>query len=105
MLRVYSLILDVTSAFRPHLERIKRHDPDLATQMRRALQSVTLNTAEGSGSQGKSQRARYFNALGSQRETRACLDVAVALGYIEPIDRALDDKLDHVTAVLWRVSH
>ena len=105
MLQIYSLIIDVTVHLRPLIDRIERHDRSLATQMRRALSSVALNTSEGAGSQGRNRRARYFNALASQKETRACLDVATALGYIAPIDRALDDKLDHITAVLWRVSH
>jgi four helix bundle protein len=105
MLQIYTVVLEVTSLLRPIIDRIERNDRDLAKQMRRALASVALNTSEGAGSQGRNRRARYFNALGSQKETRACLDVATALGYITPIDHGLDDKLDHITAVLWRVSH
>ena len=39
-------------------------------------------------------------ALGSARETGAFLDVAMALGYVEGVDPALRDKLDHVQATL-----
>mgnify|MGYP001572276860 CR=1 FL=1 len=80
-------------------------DPPLARQLRNALSSVALNTSEGAGSQGRNVRARYFNALGSQRESRACLDVAVAWAYIHPIDPELADRMDHITAVLWRLTH
>jgi flavin-binding protein dodecin len=40
------------------------------------------------------------NALGSARETVACLDVANALGYVSRVDAALLDQLDHVRATL-----
>ena len=46
---------------------------------------MALNLSEGSGSRGGTRRERYQNALGSARETGACLDVAVALGYVVEI--------------------
>ena len=49
---------------------------------------------------GGTRRERYRNALGSARETGACLDAAMALGYVERVDEALLDRLDHVRAVL-----
>jgi hypothetical protein len=48
-------------------------------------------------------RARYRTALGSAVETAACLDVAVALGYVERLDREVMAKLQHVRAVMARV--
>jgi four helix bundle protein len=71
---------------RPVLGRIESKDRDLARQMRRALASMVLNTGEGMGSSAGTRRERYRNALGSARETRAGLDVAVALGYVEPVE-------------------
>ena len=105
MLRIYSDTVHVLSALRSSVDAIDRRDPPLADQLRRALSSVVLNTSEGCGSQGKNQRARYFNALGSMKESRACLDVAVAWAYIEPVDAALADRMDHITAVLRRLTH
>ena len=46
---------------------------------------------------------RYRTALGSARETGACLDVAVALGYVESVDAGLLKRLDEVRAVLAKV--
>jgi hypothetical protein len=57
---------------------IEARDGDLARQMRRAMASVALNIAEGQGSRGGNQRARFATALGSMRETKACIDVAEA---------------------------
>ena len=89
MLRIYGVMLDVVRQMRPVLVRIESKDRDLARQMRRAVTSVVLNLGEGSGSSGGTRRERYRNALGSARETRAGLDAAVALGYVEPFESDL----------------
>jgi four helix bundle protein len=96
----HTTILDVLRELRPVMEEIEAHDRDLARQLRRASTSIALNTGEGSGCNGGTRRERYRNALGSARETGACLDAAMALGYVEAVDPALLDRLDHVRAVL-----
>ena len=100
MLKIYSVILDVLRELKPVVTQIEVHDRDLARQLRRAATSIALNTSEGSGCHGGTRRERYRNALGSARETGACLDAALALGYVEGIDASLLDRLDHVRAVL-----
>ncbi len=100
MLRIYTVMLRVVREMRPVLVRIEGKDRDLARQMRRALASMVLNTGEGSGSSGGTRRERYRNALGSARETQAGLDVAVALGYVEP----RESELALVTNTLYRLS-
>jgi four helix bundle protein len=100
MLRIYSTILWVLAGLRPVIAAIEVHDRDLARQLRRAASSIALNVGEGSGSHGGTRRERYRNALGSARETGACLDVAVALGYLEEVDAGLLDALDKVRATL-----
>ena len=42
-------------------------------------------------------------ALGEARETRACLEVAEAAGYVTKVDAKLLDKLDRVIATLFKV--
>ena len=100
MLRIYSTVIEVLRMVRPVIAEIERHDRDLARQLRRASASIALNVAEGSGSHGGTRTERYRNALGSARETGACLDVAEALGYVRRIDAALLGRLDHVRATL-----
>ena len=104
MLRIYSVILEVVAELRPVVGRIERCDADLARQMRRAMCSVALNTAEGMGSRGKLRRVRYHSALGSMQETMACIEVGTALGYLESVDGVLVDRMKRVIGTLVRLA-
>ena len=103
-MRIYDAMIEVLRMLRGELARIERFDNDLARQLRRAAASVALNISEGSGSSGGVRTQRYRTALGSARETNACLDVAMALGYVDGIDAALRGKLDHVIGGLVRLT-
>jgi len=96
-------MLSVMRRLPPVLVRIEKHDRDLGDQLRRASASVVLNMAEASGSSGGTRNARYRTALGSARETGACIEVAVALGYVERVEPELLDELDRVRAILVKV--
>jgi four helix bundle protein len=102
-LRIYPVIIEVLRLLRPIIALIARHDRDLTEQLRRAAASVALNAAEGSGSSGGTRQQRYRTALGSARETGACLDVALALGYLEKVEPEVLQKLDIVRATLARL--
>ena len=104
MFRIYTVVLEVLRELRPVVAAIEAKDRDLARQLRRAATSIALNCEEGSGSRGGTRRERYRTALGSARETTACLQSAVALGSVDEDDGVLLDKLDHVRAVLSKVS-
>jgi len=95
--------LSVIRKLRLVVGEIERFDSDLAKQLRRAASSVSLNLAEGSGSQGRNRNARYFYALGSAREVRACVHVAVAWGYIDNVDAKMLDEIERIVATLIRL--
>jgi four helix bundle protein len=103
MLRIYDVMVEVLRRLRPVTAQIEMHDRDLAKQLRRAASSVVLNVCEGSGWNGGTRKERYRNALGSARETGACLDAAMAWGYVEGIDPQLLDGLDRVRATLVKI--
>jgi len=104
MLRIYSVALEVAKDAALIANGIARHDSDLARQLRRAVCSIALNLAEGSGSAGGNRRARYATALGSARETRACFDVGVAMGYIAMPKADVLERLGQVIGTLTRVA-
>jgi four helix bundle protein len=104
MLRIYEVILDVVKALGPVMREVERRDPDLARQMRRAASSVALNTSEGMYSRGKNRGARYHTALGSMRETLACIEVSQALGYLEEVDGRILDSIGRIMATLTKLT-
>jgi four helix bundle protein len=102
-LKIYGVILEVVGELRAVVGQIERRDGDLARQMRRAMCSVALNVAEGMGSGGRNRPARYHTALGSMQETMACIEVSVALGYIESVDAGLVDRMRKIVGTLVRL--
>lgn len=103
MLRIYPVILEVLRELRPAVRRIELRDKDLARQLRRCSVSVALNVAEGMYSRGNNRSARYHSALGSARETLACLEAAEACGYISAADAALCAQLRRVVGTLMKL--
>ena len=103
MLRIYNVALLVVADAAEIAKAIARKDSDLARQLRRAAASVVLNLAEGSCSQGLNRPARYYNALGSARETLACIEVAVAMDILVKPDHAKLDRIQKVIATLVRL--
>ena len=103
MLRIYPVLLDLVRDVGPLVRKLERCDGELAKQFRKALTSAPLNVAEGSYNRGKNRPARYHTALGSLRESLACLEVAEALGHWPPVDPKLRDRFDHVIGTLVRL--
>ena len=101
MLRIYPVVLETLSQLRTAL--VERRDSDLCRQLRRASTSIVLNLAEGSYSRGRGRAARYHTALGSARETLACLEAAHALGYVTALDADVVAKLNRVIGTLVRL--
>ncbi|MEZ4374605.1 MAG: four helix bundle protein [Polyangiaceae bacterium] len=104
MLEIYPFILETITLIQPLSERIYRKDSDLGRQLKRAQSSIALNVAEASYSRGRNQAARFHSAMGSARETLACLEVAVALGQIAPLDAALLRRFNRIIGTLHRLA-
>ena len=105
MLRIYDDGLRVLRMLRPIVSEIGRHDSDLARQLRRCSASMVLNTAEGSYARGGNRKVLFGVALGSTKETRACLDIAEALGYLDAIDDEIAACLEKIGGALYRLTH
>ena len=102
-LRIESVIIRLLGRIAPIVAQLKKRNRNLADQLDRASCSILLNTSEGAYSQKGHQKARYFSALGSASETRSCLHLAVAQ-HGAVIDTVLSDDLDHVIAVLFKLT-
>src|SRR5690349_3758125 len=82
-MKIYAIWLLIVAFVYRLARRVAVDDKDLARQMRRAVSSAALNLAEGMHGQGGHRIARFHVAMGSARETRACLDVCVAAQFVE----------------------
>src|SRR5512133_2758828 len=82
-LQLQQQILTVIGSARPLVDTIARRDRDLASQARRALSSIALNSAEGFGTQAGNARLRFQTAHGSLKEAQIAIELAVAWGYID----------------------
>src|SRR5262245_1174614 len=104
-MKIYQLLIAMVKAVCGLARKVQQMDPGLVRQLRRASSSAVLNAVEGWHSQGGNRVARFSTAMGSARETLACLDVAVACGYLRETEvEEQRDRLDHIVAVLWKLS-
>lgn len=67
----------VDETMQPVVRRIELRDRGLGRQLRRAVAALLLDVAEGMYSRGRNRQVRYHSALGSARETLACLELAL----------------------------
>lgn len=100
MLNINRVAIHVCRDCAPVIKQIQTHDRNLADQLRRAVTSVALNLAESDGQTGGHRKQRRLTALGSAREVVACLEIASALTYIEPVSADVNGRLDHVIGTL-----
>jgi four helix bundle protein len=102
MLRIYKVVLEALRELQPVLRQMEERDSDLARQLRRCSSSVALNLAEGMYSKAGHRALRYRTALGSAREALACLEVASACFYIEPVP-SLEDKFSRIVGTIAKL--
>ena len=98
--------LEIVVSVRDVVSRLKRLDPDLASQLRRAVSSVALNVSEGSRREGRDRLHLYRIAAGSADEARSALRLAEAWGHLDAdaVQMPLE-LLDRELAMLYRLSH
>jgi four helix bundle protein len=105
-LRIYDVALVMVREVAAVARRVERRDRDLARQMRRSSTAVALNISKGTYARGGNKPARYQTAMAEAAETSATIESAAAAGYIPSTghERTLD-RLDHIAAVMWKLTH
>ena len=90
----------------PAARVIARQDPDLSKQMRRALNSVGLNSGEGLSARGGNRTVRLESAMASGREVIMALRIAGAAGCMdaERVRREVD-AVDRIVATLYKLAY
>ena len=75
----------------------------LYDQLRRAIASVVLNTAEGNARRSATERRRFFEiARASAVEVSACVDLASSFGVMPPLAaNGLKAHLTEISKMLW----
>ena len=85
---------------------IARHDPDLSKQMKRAINSVGLNSGEGLSARGGNRTVRIESAMTSGREVILGLRIAGASGYLDAERVAREvDSVDRIVATLDKLAY
>jgi four helix bundle protein len=86
--------------------KIRTRRKSLADEIGRAVESVAGNIAEGRMRVGLDRPDYYRRAFGSASELTTWLRAAKAYGYITHAEWAhVDEVLDRVRAMLWRLTH
>jgi four helix bundle protein len=105
-LRILDDIVETVGTIHRLCRIIARHDPDLSKQMKRAINSVGLNSGEGLSARGGNRTVRIESAMTSGREVILGLRIAGAAGYLER-DRVAHevDSLDRIVATLYKLAY
>ncbi|MBK9037293.1 MAG: four helix bundle protein [Myxococcales bacterium] len=98
--------LEFITALRAVVAQIAAHDPDLASQLRRAASSAALNTAEAWRRSGRDRAMRFRIAAGECDEAATAVRIAQRWGHV-PDDAAAPALAlaDRLAAMLFRLQH
>jgi four helix bundle protein len=98
-LLVYQLARKVLALLSKWAAKPPRKAASVADHLDRALDSILLNIAEGTGKdRGSRDRARFYKiALGSAKEAAAALDILVLRSFIRP------EKAEEARILLRRI--
>ncbi len=103
---VYDLALEMLRHIKLIIDKVARHDRNLADHMHRSAQQSFLNIAEARSARGRNEVAKFTNALCEAREARAAVAVAIAWGYVTAQEAQLaDSNLNRMGGMLWGLTH
>ena len=105
-LRILDDIVETVGTIHRLCRIIARQDPDLSKQLKRAINSVGLNSGEGLFARGGNRTVRIESAMSSGREVILGLRIAGAAGYLDAERVAREvDALDRIVATLYKLAY
>lgn len=104
-LKVYKKALDLAKRVPKLAASWPKGSYYLEDQLKRAMSSIVLNTAEGNSRRGIKERARFFDiARGSASESASIIDVAFALNLASEADSVFfKDELLQIVKMLYKL--
>ena len=106
MFDALEMSLTVLERLAPLEPKLRARRKSLADEVGRAAESIALNVSEARQRAGLDRADLFRRAAGSASELTTALRIARARGYITPADFAtVDDPLDRVRGMLWRLTH
>jgi hypothetical protein len=103
MLDIYPFILETITVLRPLAERIAcRRGPGAPAKTRAGVDRA--QRCRGSLQPRAQPTGALPHALGSARETLACLEVALALGHVGALNDELGGRFNRIIGTLVRLS-
>ena len=86
------------------IDKVAKHDPDLARQMRKSMGSTVQNTCEGGERTAGDRRHRFSVAKGEAKEVVGCILLAITWEFITADESAPAlGYLDRCGAMLFRL--
>jgi four helix bundle protein len=100
------IAIKLVRSLRVPVERLRLHDKELADQLKRAVNDLTLALGEAARREGRDRVQFFRTAAGSGSEARAAMDLADAWGYLDASSLTeAREPLDRELAILWRLVH
>lgn len=98
--------LNIVETFAAIAPKLRSRRKSLADEATRAAESVALNISEGRARAGLDRADYYRRAAGSANELTTALRIAKAQRLITAAEHlAIEEPLDRVRAMLWRLTH
>jgi len=98
--------VDVVRDIEQAVRNVRGRHADLVDQLQRAAESVVLNLAEGAGRSGKDKNYHYRVAYASAGEAATALQLLAAYRLLDAsLASSLQERLDQVRAISWRLIH
>jgi four helix bundle protein len=93
----FEVALEVIRSLRDVVAKVRKHNRRIADQIVESASSIASNVEEGNRRAGKDRVYLFRVAAGSAAETRAHLRVALAWGWVEPMD--IEPALEHLDRI------